>query len=410
MKILIITQYYFPETGATSNRAYSLAKTFQDEGHEVRVIAERPNHPTGIFHKGYEKGMFIDGEWGGVPVTWTWVHTKPVKGFLDRILFYLSYMFMAIFAVFRLRGRYDVVIATSPPLFVGLSGWAAAKIKRAKFVFDVRDLWPEVAIKMGELTNPKAIRIAENIEHFLYRKADIIIPVTQSFLDTIAGMGIERSKMKVITNGTVPEEFLLENNLEDLRQLLGLPQHAFIVTFAGNMGLAQGLDHIVECAKLYKDRSDTSVVFLFVGDGARKQRLVDYVSTHQLDNVLFVDRVPAPIAIRYLNASNALLVSLGNDPVYSMFVPSKLFDNMAVGKPILLSVDGEAKAILDRANAGLYYPAEDSQKLLKCIEKLRFNPCMVEEFSVNGPTFVKKYYSRDVLAKELLSYINVKMQ
>lgn len=409
MKILIFTQYYFPETGATSNRAYSLAKTFQDEGHDVRVIAERPNHPTGIFHKGFEKGFFIDGEWGGVPVTWTWVHTKPVKGFLDRILFYVSYMIMAILAVFRFSGKYDIVLATSPPLFVGISGWAAAKIKRAKFVFDVRDLWPEVAVKMGELTNPKAIKIAEKIEHFLYRKADIIIPVTQSFLDTIASNGIEREKMKVITNGTVPEEFSLSESPSQLRLELGLPVKQFIVTFAGNMGLAQGLDHIVECAKLYAESKDNSVLFMFVGDGPRKQRLVDFVQNNDLQNVLFVDRVTTPMAVRYMNASDALLVSLGNDPVYNMFVPSKLFDSMAVGKPVLLSVDGEAKAILDRAEAGLYYTAENAQGLRNSIETLRLNEKLYQLYSKNGPKFVKQYYSRSALAKEMLSYIKARI-
>lgn len=409
MKILIFTQYYFPETGATSNRAYSLAKTFQDVGHEVRVIAERPNHPAGIFHKGFEKGIFIDGEWGGVPVTWTWVHTKQVKGFLDRILFYLSYMIMAVFAVFRLRGRFDVIIATSPPLFVGISGWAAAKIKRAKFVFDVRDLWPEVAVKMGELTNPKVIKIAERIELFLYRKADIITPVTNSFLETIALHGIDRSKMKVIPNGTIPADFYLNRSSSELRNELVLPLDKFIVTFAGNMGLAQGLDHIIEGAKLFESNNDQSVLFLFVGDGPRKKRLLDLTSQFRLTNVMFVDRVPTPIAIKYLNASDALLVPLGNDPVYSKFIPSKLFDSMAAGKPVLLSVDGEARSILEESKGGLYYEAENAEELYHNIRTLQSNQDKSGKMGKLGRDFVKEKYSRDVQARKMLSFIQDKI-
>jgi hypothetical protein len=142
LRILLISQYFFPETGATSNRIFSLAKKFKEDGHDVRVIAEKPNHPKGIFFDGYEKGIFLDKVYKGIPVTYTWVFTRPEKGFLGRIFFYLSFMMMAIIASVRTNEKYDIVVASSPPLFVGISGWVIAKLKKAKFSFDVRDLWP----------------------------------------------------------------------------------------------------------------------------------------------------------------------------------------------------------------------------------------------------------------------------
>lgn len=400
MKILIFSQYYFPETGATSNRAYALAKVFLDEGHEVRVIAEKPNHPEGVFHPGYERGFFIDGEWGGVPVTWCWVYTRPVKGFLGRILFYLSYMVTAVLAVFRLKGKYDIVLATSPPLFVGVSGWAAARIKRARFVFDVRDLWPEVAVKMGELNNPKAIKVAESVERFLYRKADLITPVTESFLESIVAKGIPKERMVVVTNGTDPDIFLSEHTPDLLRSRLDLPE-GFIVSFIGNLGLAQGLLHIIEAAEAMEASGQHDVKFLFVGDGPRKAAVLEAAQKAGLTNIIFRERVTLPEAVEYMIASDALLVPLANDPIYAKFIPSKLFDSMAVARPVLLSVDGEARAILDQAQAGIWYPAEDAAGLVDAIETLR-NHQDLEALGQRGRDFVSAHYTRRAQALKML--------
>jgi glycosyltransferase involved in cell wall biosynthesis len=405
MRILFFSQYYFPETGATSNRVYSLAKTFQDEGHDVRVIAEKPNHPEGVFHKGYRRGAFIDGDYNGVPVTWCWVHTGPDKGFLGRILFYTSYMVMAVWAVFRLKGKYDVVLASSPPLFVGLSGWAAARIKRARFVFDVRDLWPEVAVKMGELNNPKAIRLAESIERFLYRKADLITVVTESFRESIIAKGIKGDRIEMVTNGTEPDAFFLNEKPEGLRQKWNLPS-GFIVSFVGNLGLAQGLDHILEAAHSLQNDDVEDVFFLFVGDGPRKAGLVEKAVLSGLRNVIFRDRVSLPEAVEYMNASDLLLVSLANDPIYKKFIPSKLFDAMAASKPVLLSVDGESHRILDESGGGIWYPAEDASKLKNALLHLKNDAATRTLMGQKGKEFVRRHYTRRAQALKMLSMID----
>jgi glycosyltransferase involved in cell wall biosynthesis len=333
-------------------------------------------------------------------VTWCWVYTRQVKGFAGRMLFYLSYMVMAVLAVFRLKGRYDAVLATSPPLFVGLSGWAAARIKRARFVFDVRDLWPEVAVKMGELNNPRAIRLAERVERFLYRKADLITPVTESFKDTIAGMGIPRHKMVVITNGTEPEVFRSSESVASLREKWSLPD-GFVVSFIGNLGLAQGLGHIIDAARILESREEKDITFLFVGDGPRKMSVMAAAEKAGLQRVIFRDRVTLPEAVEFMNASDALLVPLADDPIYAKFIPSKLFDSMAAGKPVLLSVDGEARAILERAAAGLWYPAEQANGLVDAIHSLRNHPAP-NRFGIEGRRFVAEHYTRRAQALKML--------
>ena len=294
-----------------------------------------------------------------------------------------------------------MVLATSPPLFVGVSGWAAAKVKHAKFIFDVRDLWPEVAVKMGELSNAKAILLAEKIEGFLYRKADLITPVTDSFLETIASKGIPPTKMQVIPNGTEPDTFNTAASKESLRSRHQLPNKC-IVSFIGNMGLAQGLEHVIVAAQQSWEKGEDQVLFLFVGDGPRKERLVKMTQEAGLTNVLFRDRVPLELAVEYMNASDYLIVSLANDPIYAKFIPSKLFDSMAASKPVLLSVDGESRVILDASAAGIYYPAENAQALLDAIEKLRTNPVIAQEMGIRGRDYVTQHFSRRAQALKML--------
>lgn len=404
MNILLISQYFFPETGATSNRIYSLAKYFNEQDITVRVIAEKPNHPKGIFFEGYEKGIFIDDMYKEIPVTYTWVKTKPEKGFLGRILFYISFMFMAIIAAWRSKEKYDIVIASSPPLFVGISGWFAAKIKNAKFVFDVRDLWPDVAIAMGELNNKLAVRIAEYIELFIYNNADLITTVTKSFKNTLVQKGITEAKIGLVANGTDPELFKVDISQDELHRELELPSK-FIVAYVGNHGLAQGLKHIIDAAEDLDRNSIDDIHFLMVGGGPKKQELIRMAERAELTNITFIDRVSLQKAARYMNAVNALLVPLADDSIYSQFIPSKLFDSMAASKPVLLSVAGESREILDRSQAGLFYKAEDSEELIENLLRLKQDRPMAKKMGENGRYWVDKNYSREVQARRMHNFI-----
>jgi glycosyltransferase involved in cell wall biosynthesis len=409
MRILIISQFYFPETGAATNRIHSLAKKFVEQGHKVTVIAEKPNYPEGVFHKGYEKGLFRSGSHEGVEVKWCWVYTSPKKGDLGSKAFSLSFMMTAVIAVLRLKNRYDVVIASSPPLFTGLAGFAASRIKKATFILDIRDLWTDLAVRMGEFSGSLGILAAKTFEEFLYRKADVITTVTRSFRDSIIEKGVDASKVHLVTNGTEPHLFKTEQLKSSLRLELGLPD-VFIVSYIGDIGVAQGLDHVIQAAATLSKDSNQSILFLFVGDGHRKMELMRMAEASRLRNVLFKGRVASDMAAKFMSASDALLVSLAKDLVFEKFVPSKLYDGMAASRPILLSVPGESSKILSQANGGVFYPPEDAESLVAAIKFLVADPTQCERLGSDGNRFVRRYFDRRTQALKMLDIIEERIK
>jgi glycosyltransferase involved in cell wall biosynthesis len=402
MRILLISQYFPPETGGTSNRLLSLAKNFQSAGHEVVVVSEKPNHPEGIIHEEYKGGLFVEREYEGIPVIYTWVHTRPEKTFWTRISFYVSFMIMAVVGAMRAKGDFDVVVASSPPLFVGLAGWAAARMKRAKFVFDVRDLWPEVAVAMGALNNPAAISLAEKVERFIYEQADGITAVTDSFCDYIEDIVGPGKPMVRVMNGTMPDVFAEDERREELRRTYGW-EEKLVLLYAGNLGLAQGLPHILDAAAEFKD--DERVEFVLLGSGPVRDELIARKKELGVDNVRFMDRVSLPEAAAHMAAADALLVPLGKNPIYQQFIPSKLFDSMAAGRPVLLSVDGEARAILDAAEGGLYYPAEDGTALAENIRWLLDHPEERKAMGERGRSYARTHCTRAAQADQMIDFV-----
>lgn len=401
MRVLVISQYFPPETGGPQNRLISLAQGFVDAGHEVHVITEKPNYPKGIVWEEYRGGFFKDETVSGIDVTYCWIWEDHKKRFLTRIRFYLSFVFSSIIASFRLKGKFDVVLASSPPLFVGISGWFASRIKRAKLIFDVRDLWPDVAIAMGELRNERAARMAKGLERFIYRKSAGITAVTDSFCEDIRQTVGGNKQIIRVTNGTVPENFRVDEEADAIRADLNLPS-GFIATFAGNLGLAQGLDHLVHAAKSLETIPDAYI--LIVGDGAVKERLVELKQELGADRVIVKPRTDARGAARYMAASDALIVCLADNPIYEKFIPSKLFDSMAASKPVLLSVRGESHKIMTAASAGLFYPPEDPQGLADAILALRADKSRAESMGEAGRQFVAKNFSRRAQAALMVQF------
>lgn len=399
MKILMLSQYFHPEVGATQTRVYEFAKHLAQNGHQVTVISEFPNHPSGIIPEEY-KGRFFEKEtMDGFEVLRVWVLASPKKSAIRRMCFYISYMVMAVIGGFLDKNRYDMVFATSPPLFVGVSGYILSKLKRAYFVFDIRDLWPAAAVALGELSSERIIRLAEKMELFLYRHSSAVVAVTEGFAKYISDLGIRAEKIHHIPNGTIPEFFAPSDMDVHLRSRLGL-SGKFVVTFAGNHGIAQALDTILESAKQLRENRD--IIFLFIGDGPVKQSLIDLKEKQQLANVVFHNKVPLNEIAKYINMSDALLVPLRRNKVFHTFIPSKMFDFMCCGKPIILSVDGEAREILEgRTKAGRFVPPEDPDALSEAILWLRDNPEMCKQYGQSGREFVLQGYVRKQQAQKL---------
>lgn len=404
MRILLISQYFPPETGATSNRMISIARGLRRAGHNVHVIAEKPNHPEGVIRDDYRGGPFEERFYEGIPVTYTWVYTHPEKDFLKRIAFYTSFMVMAVVAAMRKNGPFDVVLASSPPLFVGISGWLAARLSGAQFVFDVRDLWPDLAVAMGELGNPVVVRSAKALERFIYHRADAITAVTKGFAEEIKRMIGGNTPMTRVMNGTVPDLFQRDEAGAKLRAEDGIDDR-FVVTYAGNIGICQGLPHIVEAAEKLAQQYP-EVLFQFVGSGPFKDELKETVAARGLDNVRFVPRVSMDKAAAYMTGSDALLVPLAHHDIYCMFIPSKLFDSMAAGRPILLSVDGEAREILNEAEAGRYYAAEDSDALARQVQWLVDHPEEREAMGQRGRLYAQAHCTRSEQVKKMEEFLS----
>ncbi|MBW7995645.1 MAG: glycosyltransferase family 4 protein [Candidatus Glassbacteria bacterium] len=391
MKILMLTQYFYPEVGATQTRIHEFARNLIDHGHDVTVITEVPNHPIGIVHEKYQGQLFIEEEYDGIRVIRVWVWAREKKNFANRILFYLSYMVMSFFAGLYFRGKYDIIFATSPPLFVGVSGYLLSIFKRGKFVLDVRDLWPAAATALGELSNRRIVEMAEKIEQILYNNADAIVAVTRGFCDFISNKVGGREKIHYIPNGTVVDLFVPQQTDKDLKKSLGL-DGKFVVTFAGTLGIAQGLWSTLHAAKLLRHYDD--IALLMIGEGPVKRSLIDLTRELRLNNVFFHSQVPINRITPYLNLSDVLLVSLKDDTVFDTFIPSKMFDFMACGIPIILSVDGEARRIFEEAEAGVYVSPENFYEMSDAIVQLYEDRELCRRLGENGRRFVIENFSR----------------
>ncbi len=403
MRVLFLTQYFLPETGATTNRIVSLANGLQSNDHDVVVVTAKPNHPEGVIRKGYRGRGLVHDVQEGIPTVHTWVYADPKKSLLTRLGNYLSFMCSSVVGAIRARGPFDVVIASSPPLFVGPAGWIAARLLRAKFVFDVRDLWPDLAVAMNELDGPLKIWLAKRLEHFIYHRADAIMAVTNGFCETIQSVTGPETPVQRVMNGTDPEVFQRDEAGRRLRKKSGFDDR-FVVTYAGNIGICQGLDHILEAAeRLEKDRKE--VLFRFLGSGPVKEELRQEAERCGLDNVEFHPRVSLDEAAAHMAAADALLVPLADHEIYRSFIPSKLFDSMAAGRPVLLSVDGEARSILEDAEAGRYYPAEDGQELANHIRWMLDHPEACTEMGDNGRAYARTHCTREAQAKQMTAFL-----
>jgi len=395
MRILYLTQYFPPEVGATQTRAIEMTTNLVKRGHDVTVLTEFPNHPKGIIPPEY-KNKFVETEvLNGIHVYRSWVYARPDKNFYTRMGFYLSYMMTAAATGSFLKGPYDVVYATSPPFFVGISGLWLSRLKNTKFVFEVRDLWPESAVELGELSNPRFIKWAEKLENYYYQKADAIIAVTGGIREKLAARGYGE-KLKVVLNGT--NTGLFRNRGQALKTQLGLDDK-FVVLYAGILGIAQGMEQL--CDVVYKMKSEKNVHFVFIGEGPVKSNVNKIKRQKSLDNLTLLDEIPRDTIPAYISAADCCLVPLKKNKLFLGALPSKMFDVMACERPVILSVDGEARTVLQDAKAGIYVEPENNEHMIAAIQKLHNGPELCRQMGKSGRYYVEQNFSRRQKALEL---------
>jgi colanic acid biosynthesis glycosyl transferase WcaI len=400
MHILYLSQYFPPEVGATQTRAHEMAQGLTNAGHQVTVITEFPNHPKGIILPAYRGKIYERTYLNRIEVIRVWVKTSTEKRSLNRLAFYLSYMVHAILAgIFLARGPYDLIYASSPPLFVGGTALALSYLRRVPLVFEVRDLWPESAVALGEIKNPTAIALATKLEEACYRRSEATVVVTQGILDRLVERGVPPSKLAFIPNGANIELFQFQpEGRTFIRKALGLGDQ-FVVIYAGILGVAQGLDTLLQAARLLQ--GDHGIHFLMVGEGPKKAELMTRSEKYGLSNLTFIPEQPRELMPRYLSAADVALIPLRNIDLFKRALPSKIFDVWACERPIILSVEGEARHVLEQAHGGLFVPPEDALTLIKSLKSLKGNPSLRDEMGKKGRLFVVKHYSRKEQAAQL---------
>ena len=408
MKILYVSQYFPPEMGAPSARVYELSRHWVKAGHRVTVLTGFPNHPTGVVPADYRRQMrrlTVCERIDGIEVVRTWLYPAPNRRPLERMAVYGSFGLSACVRGSFL-GRPDVVIGTSPQLLNGVSGWWISRLKGCPFVFEVRDLWPESLLASGiGREDSFLIRGLGRLASFLYRRCDRIVVVTEALKDNLVKQrGLSEGKIDVVENGVEIEEFRPQEDTDDLRQRLGL-DGKFIASYIGTMGYAHGLDVVLEAAGKVRGALP-DVVFLLVGEGAEKARLQEMASKLRLDNIQFVDQQPRDRIPAFISMSDVCLVPLRRAELFATVLPSKMLEFMACGRPVVLGVDGQARRILEKAQAGMYVSPGDPADLARALVDLYRDPALRSRLGENGREFIIKHYSREEKALQYLELMD----
>ncbi len=395
MKILYISQYFPPEMGAPAARAVELSRHWAEAGHEVTVLTGFPNHPTGVVPREYRakfRRVVVHEQTDGIHVVRSWLLPFPNRKAYERILNYCSFCISAASTGLFLS-RPDVVIATSPQLLVGLSGWCVARRKRVPFVFEVRDLWPESLTAVGMGNGDSLLhRCLAKIAGFLYRHSDRVVVVTPAFEDyLVKHWRVPREKISVIENG-VETQLFAPAPATALKGELGL-EGKFVVSYIGTIGMAHGLDTIIEAAIRLRP-SNPEIVFLILGEGTEKPSIVARARERGLDNVRFIEQQPREQIPAYICASDVCLVLLKKAELFKTVIPTKMLEFMACARPVILGVDGQARAILEEARGGLVIEPENSNALVSAIRLLAANPEMAAQLGRNGREYVVQKFSR----------------
>ena len=394
MRVLIFSQYFAPEVTAARARVHPIARHLAGRGHEVEVICEVPNHPEGVVHEGYRRRALVRRRMDGFGVRYVWVRTSPVKTTLSRVLLYGTYTLSATLAG-ALGPRPDVVVVSSPPLPAAVAAAAVARRFRVPLVMDVRDPWPEAAVALGELREgTRVVRILERLERTLYADAAAIVTVTEPFRRDIESKVADHGKISIVPNGTT-RKWMEAGEEEVDRAALDMPADRFVWTYAGNLGIAQGLMAAVEAAAELGDGFQLQLV----GAGPVRGKLEARAAALAPGSVVFRGLVEPELAARYLRASDVNLVSLGARPELEKFVPSKLFDCCAVGRPVLLAAGGEPQRLAADDEAAIPIPPEDRETMVAALRRLRDDPALRARLGENGRRFAAGYLREDSVAR-----------
>ena len=403
MHILFLTDNFPPEVNAPASRTFEHCREWVKEGHRVTVITCAPNFPKGLVFKGYQNRLWQSEEMAGIRVIRVWSYITANEGIVKRILDYQSFMVSAALTALFVR-EVDVVVGTSPQFFTVCAAYVGSRLKRIPFVFELRDLWPESIKAVGIMQDSFAMRWLENLEMFLYSKAARIFSVTHSFKKTLVARGVNGNQITVVTNGVDMSRFKPIPKDVELLKKLGL-EGKFVAGYVGTHGLAHHLETLLDAAEMLSGLRDGEVFhFILLGDGARKRAIKEEAARRGLDNITFLDSVGKDQVARYWSLLDVSIIHLKKTELFTTVIPSKLFECMGMGLPVLHGVAGESAEIVEDEGVGIVFEPENPAELVEHLRFLQRDCSAYEGYRAHCMEAAKKY-DRTVMAREMLEVL-----
>ena len=399
MKILFLTENFPPETNAAAARVFERALYWINAGHGVTVITCAPNFPQGALFAGYQNRWHQTEHMSGIKVVRVKTFISANRGVIRRSLDFLSFGIMG-FVAGLLQPRPDIVAATSPQFFAAVAGWAISACRRLPFIFELGDLWPNSIAAVGAMKKGVLLNLVEKFELFLYRRSTRVAALTHAFKRNLINRGINEDKIDVVLNGVDLPRYAPQPRDDSLAEEWRL-QGKFVIGYVGTHGMAHGLINVLDAAEKLQDRDD--IRFLLAGAGAEREMLVATAEQKSLNNVVFLPMQPKEKMPAVWSLCDVALVHLKDSPAFAEVIPSKIFEAMAMGLPILLSVpDGEAREIVDGHQAGLWVPPENPESLADAVKNLCDDPNLKDQFAANALAAAPDH-SRSVQANEMIA-------
>lgn len=401
MNILFLTENFPPENNASATRVFERACYWVKWGHQVTVITCAPNFPQGKVFPGYRNSWYQSEDMNGIRVIRVKTFISRNEGFVLRTVDFVSYMFAAIMAGL-FQKKPDVIVATSPQFFTAVGGWALSEMRRVPFVFELGDLWPATIKAVGAMKDSILLQWMEKLELFLYRQSAAIVALTQSFKDDLVRRHIPEEKISVVVNGVDLPRYSPRPRDEELAARWGLTG-CFVIGYIGTHGMCHALGNVLDAAEGVSDMSD--IKFLFVGAGADRDNLIQEARRRNLKNVVFIPSQPKENMPNFWSLCNVALVHLKDDPVFETVIPSKIFEAMGMGLPLLLAAPkGESSRIIEHEEAGLWVPPEDPDALRNAVICLKNKKNLYGKFAEMSFSAAPRY-SREQQARSMIAVL-----
>lgn len=402
MKILVVTQYFWPENFLINDFCIGLKK----RGHEIIILTGKPNYPAGKFFQGYNFFNKRTENWNGMKIYRAGLIPRSKGSGARLFINYFSFAFFASLRVWGIKEKIDKIFVYEPsPITVGIPAIMARMRYKKPIYFWVQDLWPETLTAAGGVKNKFVLGIIDKLTRVIYDKSEMILVQSKAFKKFIIKQGVPENKLMYFPN--IAEDFFRVGNSDDRKKYAGILPDGFKIMFAGNIGNAQSFDTLLNAAILLKEQN-VPVKWIILGDGRMKEMVEKKIVRHELGNVFFLlGRYPSTEMPIFFSCADALVVSLKKDYIFSLTIPSKVQSYLACGRPMIGSLDGEGALIIEEANAGFTAQAENHEALAECVKKM-YNLTEEERnlLGTNGRQYFEKEFEREKLLEKLEKLMN----